>query len=350
MDLQSLRADVRRMLNDASVSFWANDEIDRYLQQAYRLLTRTTRCVWDQRYLENLPATFSYTQPWERAAMLRMGFDAGCANYTYADERRMLDEVHAIGPANHTADFEFTDGTLEASGASVSISATGDLPATVSEIDRALWDEATIGVIRPGDAERMDNRYELTTGEVIALVPVGNGLRTLRKVRVPSAAAAFYDIDGSWGALRDPSDCSSGTVSGTWGVPRQLPGHHPMGDTGGWGLARRPYRDGTNVRIEHWREGRAVTSATDVFELPTRGAIYLRDYAISQCYGRRGPAQDLRLAQHYEQRWQRGVGRVQRRVTAQQRLRVGRMGGGVRPTRHGPPRPRLPWQFGTVVR
>lgn len=349
VDLQSLRADVLAMLNDEAESFWTGAEIDRYLLQGYRFLARLSRCFWDQRYAENLPATFSYTQPWERTDALRMGFDSGCANYTFSDERRMLDEVTAIGPANHTADFEFTDGSVEASGADTSILATADLPATVSAIDRALWDQATIGVVRPNAAAAMDSRYEQTEGEVIALVTVGNGLRTIRKVRVPSAAAAFYDIDGTHGILRDPTDCSSGATSGTWGIPRRLPGHHPMGDSGGWGFPRRPYRDGTNVRIEHWREGRTVSQDTDTFELPTRATVYLRDYAMGQCYGRKGPAQDTRLAKHYEARWQRGVTRVQRRVTAQQRQRVSRMGG-AQMTVSGPPRPRLPWQYGTVVR
>ena len=78
-------------------------------------------------------------------------------------------------------------------------------------------------------------------------------------------------------------------------------------------------------------------------------AGYVRDYALSQCYARKGPAQDQRLAQHYDARWQRGLARLTRRVSAQQRQRVGRMGGGLT-TKTGPPTPRLPWQYGQTIR
>jgi len=202
--------------------------------------------------------------------------------------------------------------------------------------------------MRPTEAARLDSRFQLTEGEVEALVVKNDGLQTIRKVRVPATQADTYQITGKWGVLRSPTDISGATVIGTWGIPRQLPGMHPSGAES-FGLPRRPYRDGKNVRLEHWREGRPVSTSSDAFEVPDRMTVYLRDCAISRCYGRSGPAQDLRLAKHYDARYRRGVARVDRRMKAQSRMRVGQMGGAT-PVPRTPPRPKLPWQFGQELR
>lgn len=344
--LADVRADVFRQINDASRVFWTDSEVESYLVQGYKELARVTRAIWDLRYAENLPRGFSYTHAWEADYV---EFDYGQANYTADFERRLLhDPAIAEGPANHTSPFEATDGHLSDAGASTAIPALATLPRSVTEIDRPTWDDRAIAVISQTQAARLDSRYEITAGEVVALIPSQQGIRTIRKVRVPSAQADTYTVDGSWGIVRRTTDASDGTVSGTWGLPRRIPGHHPMGSEA-FGLPRRLYQDGTNVRIEHWREGRPVSAAVDVFELPTRATVYLRDYAIGRCYAKNGPAQDRRLAEHYQARYARGVARLQRRVVAQRRARVSQLGGSA-PMRSGPPRPRLPWQYGTVVR
>jgi hypothetical protein len=345
--LVDVRGQVLRRLNDDGQAFWTFGEVDRYLTQAYQALTRATRAIWDLAYLENLPRGFSMTAAWERDYA---EFDFGVANYTMDDERREFDpEYAADGPANYTSPFEATGGHLEAIGASTAIPALATVPADLTEIDRPTYDDRAISVISRRDAEAYDSRFELTEGPVDALVTKGDGLRVVRKVRVPSQQAETYTIAGSWGLLRKPTDLTGATVTGTWGVPRRIPDFHPMGPET-FGIPRRPYSDVTNVRLEHWREGRSVTVGTDVFELPDRATVYLRDYAIGRCYGRSGPAQDLTLAAHYEARYQRGVARLQRRVQAQQRQRIGVMGGSGTARRTGPPRPTLPWAFGKVVR
>ena len=179
--LAVVRGDVLRRLNDEAQAFWTASEVDRYLVQAYRELTRTTRCLWDIRYAENLPAGFSYTAPWEQpylATLLDAGFDYGCANYTLDDERRLLTETDRIGPANHTSPFEATDEWLNGTngcGASAAIPATSTLPNSVHTLDRPTWDDKAIGVMRPTEAARLDSRFQLTEGEVEALVVKNDG-------------------------------------------------------------------------------------------------------------------------------------------------------------------------------
>lgn len=346
VSLRTVRLAVLRRLNDTAEAFWTGAEVDGYLRQGYRELARLTRVVWDMVYLENLPAGFSVTASWELAFAT---FRYGTANYTMADERRLLNEAQAIGPANYTSPFEFTRGHLEDAGASTAIPAVADLPASVTEIDRPLYDLMAIETITPRDAMRHDSRFEVTEGEPYALIAKADGIRTVRKVRVPAQSAQTHTINGSWGIVRDTADISEGTVTGTWGFPRRIPGHHPMGAES-FGFPRRPYKDEQNVRVEVWREGRVVDADTDAFEVPDRSTVYLRDYALHRSYAKTGPAQDLRLADHYRGRYQRGVARLQRRVQAQQRERVSRLGGGGVTARTGPPRPSLPWQYGVTVR
>lgn len=344
--LADLIGDVSRLINDPSAMFWTPAEITDALVEGYLGMCRRVHALWDWTYLENRPRGFSYTAAFEADLVT---WDYGRANYTADFERRMFQpEYEAEGFGNHTMSEEWQDGRLAASGGSMAIPALAELPSTLTEIDRVLWDQRGIAVLTPREAQREDARYETTTGEVYGLMTWEQGLRTVRKVRVPAAAAATYTIRGAWGILRGPADFSAGAATGTWGIVRRVPGHHPIGHES-FGLARRPYRDGTNVRVEQWREGRTVSAPSDRFELPDRATVAIRDYALWACYAREGPAQDTRLATHYRQRYERGVARITRRTERQTARRVVQFGGQAPARRGAPPRPRLPWTFGTVV-
>jgi hypothetical protein len=341
----------------------------------------------DWTYLENLPRGFACTAMWEEPFL---AFRYGRANFTSVDELRLLGEKDRNGPANHTSPFEATDGWLSLAGASTAIPATAELPATVTEIERVLWDKATIDATHPRAARQMDTRYQETKGEVFAYTWREDGVRTLRKIRVPAAQADTYVVNGWWGILRDPADVTTDTPTGTWGIPRRIPGHHPMGAFR-FGLPRRCYRDEKNVRVEHWRMSRFITplaigtvlteipafdprafdsgafqassrplgsnvatlpyNPNEVCELPQRYALYLVDYAIYRCLGRRGPGQSLDLSKHYEMRWGRGLARIKQRLERVQHTRAGTLGSPARVLGHGPPRgPRLPHSYGSRVR
>lgn len=349
--LIDLRTDVLDRLGDTEEAIWTADEVDLQLRSAYKELANRHGVFFDWTYLENLPRGFSYTQPWEKALLDEMGgFDYGCANFTAEFERTLLgDERLRSGPANHTSPFLATDGWLSSTGASTEIPATAELPKTLTALARVTWDERGIDAMEARRMSNADSRYEVTKGEVYGYMWQKDGVRTLRKVRVPSAQATTATVTGSWGVLRRPTDLSADTVSGTWGLPRRIPGHHPIGAER-FGTPRRPFLDGKNVRVEHLRQGRALDSDASVCELPDRYALYLRDYAMAQCLGRRGPGQDLKLAAHFQQRWDRGLARIQRRLQAVNAERVGVMGGDGRPSISRPPRPRMPWAYGSQVR
>ena len=171
------------------------------------------------------------------------------------------------------------------------------LPVIFTEIERATGKNGPIGQIEalsPRDLAQADSRYEITTGEVFGYTLRKDGPRTMRLIRVPPT--------------------------------------NPIG-----------------VNIDYWRTFEATR---DLSELPNRYFLYLADYMQWRCLTRSGPGQDFKLAQLYKNRWERGLERIIDRLSKIHKDRVGRLGGtdtsDVRSS--GPPRPKLPWQYGSRYR
>lgn len=353
LTLGELRTATQHRLGDDAGVVWSAEEVTANLLEGYVRIATQFPVFWDQTYAENLPRGFSVTQPWEVAYLPDSGgFNYGVANFTAEFERQAgaasgFDTKTRSGPANHTSPFEATDGLLARAG-SGAIPATSELPKTLTALDRVCWDNRVIDAVEPRSYARLDSRYETTTGPVEGYMWQKDGVRTLRKVRVPASQAATVTVNGSWGLLRRPADLSSDTVHGTWGIARRIPDQHPIGPEL-WGAPRRPYLDSLNVRVEHFRKGRALLADADVCELPARYARYLMDYAQACCLSRPGPGYDRALADHFDQRWQRGLARIARRVALVDTEHVFVMGGGSARTAR-PPRPSLPAAYGSRVR
>lgn len=347
-DRSTLITGVLTRLGDLDEKIWTWDEVGDYLTRALIQLAQQYRAFWDQIYLENLPPSFSHTCAADVTADPNLPFYCGLANYTLDDELSALSDQQArIGPAWYTSPFEATGGWLASVGASVAIPATADVGDNIVEIDRGTWNAMTIYAMSPRQLARMDNRYEITAGQVYAFSWRKDGIRTVRKIRVPAQQAACYSVDGSWGIARDVSDVDSSGVTGTWGIPRRVQNMHPMGPSE-WGTPRRFYQDTTNCRFEVWRLAADFTDDDAVCELPTRYADYLMDFALWMCLSRPSPGQDLVLAAHYEQRWGRDTARLQQRILGVEPERAGVFGDkALRPVR--PPTPRVPWQYGQEV-
>lgn len=353
--LGQLRADTQHRLGDDNATVWSNDEVNANLVDAYLTIATQLRVFWDVEYAENLPRGFSYTQPWEKVFLRNSGaFDYGCANFTAEFERTAgrsigFKERDRYGPANHTSPFELLDGHLEDAGASLAIPATSDLSKRVTKLDRVVWDDKVTYAVEPRTWSRFDGRYETNTGDVFAYAWQKDGVRTLRKIRVPAEQADFVPTTGSWGIPRTTTDLTDTTPTGTWGVPRIIEGHHPIGFEL-WGIPRHFYLEGKNVRVEHFRQGRVMDADEIVCELPLRYTRYLIHYAMGACYSRPGPGFDETLAKFYDNLWKRGLGRIERRTKLVDTERVRVLGGGGKPVMGRPPRPRLPPEYGQRVR
>jgi hypothetical protein len=356
LTLGALRRDTQHRLGDDQGTIWSDAEVAGNLVDGYLQIATQHPVFWDVTYLESLPRGFSYTQPWEREFLRHSGaFDYGVANFTAEFERPAgrsigFRERDRYGPANHTSPFEATDGFLARAGASTAMAATADLPKTLTKLDRVTWDLRVIDAVDPRTWSRLDGRYETNAGEVFAYTWQKDGVRTLRKIRVPAAQGDTVTVVGSWGLLRSyDSTVSSATPTGSWGIPRMLEGHHPIGPDL-WGAPRRIYLDGKNMRVEQFRQGRVLDADEIVCELPQRYARYLVHFAMGACLSRPGPGYDEALAKFYDTLWTRGLARIERRTQLVDTERVVVMGGGGTSTTGRPPRPKLPANYGSVVR
>ena len=375
--LAQLRSETLVRIGDVPQAIWTADEVDGYLQNGYQTVGDSLRTFWDIVYFENLPAGFSMNYAWERHFLSAetAPFDYGVANLNMEDERLAShDERHAVGPADHTSPFEVLEGHYDAAGCDPAMPAVGQLYDLLTQLDRLTYDRRGIDAMEARRMSKVDARYEITQGEVYGYIWQKDGVRALRKIRVPAQRSDTIVFRGDFGTLRDiadlwPLDDLTGwedpafdpggfdndgfftlaADAALWGVPRRIPGHHPMGFQAP-GIPRRFFLEGMNVRIEHFRHGAPMIEGADPCELPDLYAGYLRDYAMHKCYERRGPGQDLKLSDHFKTRWARGLARIARRVELTDTEHVMVMGGDGRPSVQRPPKPKLPWNYGSTVR
>lgn len=339
--LGDVRTEVLTRLGDTTQAVWSSDEIDGYITEGYDHLAELTNCFWDLAYLENLPYTGDHTCLWE-IEYLAAG-DQYYNEFKYTADWEIEFINNAVGPANHVAPWEWQDGYV----ALEYILATAKLPADLYRIERATNNWKEIEPISSNKLESDDRVYETEKGVVIGYLQDKDGLRTFRKFKVPSSKCDYYSVTGSWGILRDCSDITGEEIQGNWGIPRKIPNQHPIGPER-FGLPRRVYQDGNNVRIEYFRRGRELTESWHEFEMQDVYCKYIRHYAMWKALARNGPGQDLKLSQHYQHRFAIGLERIRGRKVKAKSNRVGQFGG-TAPRGVRPPKPRLPWQYGRVA-
>ncbi len=188
-----LLAEVQQRLGDSSAQIWPEDELSRYIQDGYDLLTKQTGCLFGVALAPDYATAFNFTADWEyEFAIETSGWYAdGPANFTASWERDYLD--NAKGPANHNEHWEHNlgfDADLP-----IEIAATIDLPEEVQEIERVTWNTRRCDPLMSRDLETNDQRYELNKGIVEGYVRDKDGLNTLRKWRVPSSPYVIYEFD-----------------------------------------------------------------------------------------------------------------------------------------------------------
>lgn len=221
--------DVAKRLGDASKAVWAAAELQRYIQDGYDDLCLRTLCLWKK----EAPAGLQEV--------------SGTAEYT--------------------------------------------LPTALYKIDRLSYKKRRLVPLDAAKLQRADPAYRSTQGDIYGYVVEGDGVTTVRYVRVPSAS-------------------------------------------------------GSNISIEYFRRGTALSADGTTFEIPDRYVKYVRFYALWRAFERDGPGQDLKMAEHYQARYLEGVRRMQKRREAFQSSRTGRMGGEVPRNLGRRDLPTLPWQYG----
>ncbi len=190
-----LMTDIQQRLGDSSGQIWSGDELTRYLEDAYDLMTHDTGCLFDTFSAPDYAFAFNFTADFEfEHAISISGFYAdGPANFTSLFERDYLN--NASGPANHTEHWEFNQGYQVASGALTEVSGLVDLPDDLHEVERATWNTRRTMPLTSRDMEGFDSRYELNKGIVEGYMRDKDGLNRLRKWRVPNSAYITFQFD-----------------------------------------------------------------------------------------------------------------------------------------------------------
>lgn len=204
---------------------WDGEELTEYIREGYDALTLATGCLWETAALPDLVASFNYTAAWE-AAFFRGGDRiSGLAQFTSEFERDYLD--NGRGPANVNFHWEYNQGYAPGD---VYTEGVVPLPDDLLEIERATWDTQRIEALRSRTLEQDDSRYELNRGFVEAYTQDKDGLRRLRKWRVPSTPYVPYEVEGDeFGILVIITDITDEVPIGEiFGDFVQIPGQHPM--------------------------------------------------------------------------------------------------------------------------
>lgn len=191
VSLSTLRTEILQRLGDSTMQIWTSGEIEQYIQEGYDQLTLATGCLLGVAVSPDYAFAFSYTSDFEYDLIVEESgwLVNGPAQFTSEFERDFLD--NASGPANHTASWEFNAGYQT----TTEVSALINLPDELYEIERATWNTKRVDALSSSALEWPDSRYELNKGEVIGYTQDKDGLRRLRKWRVPSTGYTPYDFD-----------------------------------------------------------------------------------------------------------------------------------------------------------
>ena len=334
--LSEVQSDVMRRLGDTSAQIWSSGEVQSLIREGYNELAIRTKCFWDFRYLDDLPYTANYTGSWEKNYLT-----VAHNQFSHTDDWESAYDNTGLDPGNHTSAWEWDYITTQY------VSALNELPENCYEIERATWDSQRL-VAATHHELSADPRYEFTEGRVSAYSHEKDGLRKIRKYRKPSTTTDRYTFTGQWGIARDVSDVDSSTPTGTWGVLRFLSGQAATG--GPWGLVRSiTIESSDSMKIEFFRRGDTLTGVSSKLEFPDVYVKYVRHYVMGRALERKGPGQDVDLANHYLLRFESGVERIRKRKSRIASMRTMQLGGAVN-IRRRPPRPKLPWAYGRVAR
>lgn len=346
-DPYSAVSSVLSRLDDEDATVWSYDEILLYIEDGYNRLCRQTKCLFDIHVIENVPPTGNWSSDLERYLAEHtqgMGLTDDPLHFTAEHERDTLiggsrgsTEGPAPGtsPADSYADFNVP----------VKVS-SGRLPDETVEVIRTTWDQLELFPEDSGMMRRRDVRYEIREGgDPQNFTMDKDGLLTIR-ITPPARGDAEYDtVDGSWGTMTEETGADdTATVVGTWGILREVEGAFPAG--GPHGTPTRMHPHAKNIFVEILRMGRPLKSFS--FEIPRSFVKFVIFWALYRALKRTGPGQDIKLAQHYSDRFDMGVSRLQHRLKRILKEQVLRMGAGTELQEpFGLGDPKLPYPYGS---
>lgn len=347
MKLDAVVTQVQDRLDDPDGRVWTREELTSYAGCGYDDLCRDTKCLFDVVVLDNLPPIGNYSNYQERVLAEEAGFaTCGQFNLTCEGERNFAPST-AIGPIHATAAFE------RAYFSQLGISdtnATAEVPSDVVAILKAFHDDLVIYPEGSEQLESIDRQYEFRQGSVRKWIFDKDGLFRFRRAPIPTGDASYDAVTGDYGTVRSESGFT-GSVMGSWGILREDAEAFPAG--GPWGIPRRLHPDAANTVLEVARLGKnggMHGSESEELEIPRNYTKYVVFYVMARALAREGEGQDLKLAQHFFERFQLGLRRMQHRQENQQPEYTGKLGRrGQNPRQWGLGDPTLPWEYGRQI-
>lgn len=319
--MQTLQATINRVLHrldDEACLVWTRAQIENWIMDGYDSFARDTSCIFDMVMFSHDPLVANHTREFEEQFMGDLPI-AGIFQFTREQERDFAGPS-AIGPSNITR-------MAEASYVDVpQTNLLKKLPDGYNTVERVTHDWLRLDPEHSRYLRGTRLLYETQQGGVFAYSIEQDGFFSLRTVGVVPPRIPPFDIQGTWGLLRqeDPSESDNNdAVIGSWGILRASPLHFPA--LGPWGTVRQVIKDDTNTRVEITRLGRSLNQHP--FEIPDYCVVATEYWAMYRAFSDHGPGENPELAKHFKERYEIEVQYVKSIVDDVMEERTIQMGG-----------------------
>lgn len=317
LTLDAAVTDILDRLGDAEESIWTRDEISLYVKDGYSLYTGETKCLFDRWVIENVPPTGNWQTDLEKFfALQKPGWGVTDLPFHMTGNERNLGTDGRVGGSYQGPSGITNPGQTDLAVALGDIPTTaigGLLPDETVEVLRVVYDDRELTGMSSMQMRQLDVNYETRDGEPQYFVLDKDGINFLRLVPAGTGEAVYPTVDGSWGIQTETDDTTitpETTSTGGYGILVCVEGDFPT--HGPWGTPTRRHPSSANTEVDLIREGRDLDS--NPFEIPDAFAKYPMYWAMSEALHREGPGQDLKLAEHYAERYKMGVAHMFKKV------------------------------------
>jgi len=355
MTLDDAVTDILTRLADQENQIWSRDEIKLYFKDGYDQFCRRSKCLWDVYVIPNLPPVGNWQSDLElyyAQTTPGFGFTDDPMMITAEDEKgKPVDGTSGRYPgsrgqpasATRPGDRDFMDDFSNLTATTKQVKG-GTLPHETVEVVRVVYDGRTLKGISSQRMRELDPRYETRGGEPQWFIFDKDGLFYLRVVPAAQGNASYDTVDGSWGNLNytDEDITVANTNTGGWGILRERTDYFPSG--GPHGMPTQVHPDSLNIKVEVFRLGRDLDSHE--VEIPLAYQKYPLFWAMYRALERSGQGQDIQLSDHFKQRFELGVKRMEAKAREMDKERAGRLGGLSKMTPFGLGDPVPPYPYG----
>jgi hypothetical protein len=328
--------DALNRLADKENAIWTRSEMALYVKDGYDQFCRRSKCLWDIYVIPNLPPVGNWGSDLEKyLAEKTAGFGVTDERlqFTAEDERGKVTGPYGSYPggqaqpvsATRPGDRDFMDDYSNLTTSTALQVKGGTLPSGTVEVSRVSYDRRTLTGMSSQRMRELDPRYETRGGEPQWFIFDKDGLFYLRVVPAAQGNASYPTIDGSWGNYNqtDATVTEVADPNTAWGQLRERSDWFPSG--GPHGIPTQVHPDALNIRVEVFRLGRDLDNYE--IEVPEAYKKYIIFWSMYRALEKTGQGQDIQLSDHFKNRFEMGVKRMEAKAREMDKERSGRLGG-----------------------